>query len=119
MERAAQHGLFEIKQRNLRSRIAYDDLCVKQTNQRDKQADAYGHRPFQAKRDNIEHRLTDVGQRHQDKEDTFHANRCQRHLPTVTHLFDHRKGKKRVEAHARRQGERKVGKSRHQKRSEA
>ena len=96
METAIRQRTFKREQSDFGRRIGHDHLCIKQADQRDKQTDTYGNRPFQTQRNDVKNRLPHIGQRHEDKDDAFHANRSQSHLPGIAHLLYYGKGKIRI-----------------------
>ena len=63
----------------------------------------------------IEDRLTDIGQRQDDEDDTFDEDRCQSSLPGIAHLNNDCVGKIGIQTHTGCKNEGVVCKSCHQK----
>ena len=102
MKGSARHRLFKVKQGDFCRRITYNNLCIEQADQGDKQTDTHRYSPFQAERNNVKHRLPNISQRQDNKDETFHTDGSQGHLPGIPHLFYYCKSKKGIQPHARR-----------------
>ena len=86
---------------------------VLQGNQCQKQADTGGNRHFQTHRQSVNQHFPNTQKAENKENNTRNEYRCQRHLPRHTHTFDHGESKISIQAHARCQRNRIVGKRAH------
>ena len=92
---------------------ADDDMRVLHADEGDEETDADGNGDFQSGRDGIEDRFTDVGQRKDDEDQTFHQDRCQSDLPGITHTAADGVCEVRIQTHTGGQSERQIGEQSH------
>ena len=82
-----------------------DDACILHTDEGDEQADTCTDGIAQAARDGIDDGLTDVGDGHDDKQDTLDEDSRERKLPRVAHAHAYGEHEEGVESHTRSQAE--------------
>ena len=88
------------------SLAAYNDARRFETDKRDIKTDTSTDSTFQTKRNRIHDQFTYISDCQKDKQDTFEEDRCQCHLPCVSHTETDCKHEEGVETHARSKSER-------------
>ena len=112
---AVSNRRLEAEQPHQRRRV-HDDFCVLQADEADEEANADRNRNLERFGNGVENGFAHIGEREGNKNDAFHKNRSQRHLPTVSHANHDGIGKIGVQSHACRQHKWQVGERRHAER---
>ena len=94
--------------------VGHNDAGIAQADEGNEQPHARGHRCKQLPGDGIHDQLANPSRRQQQKDAAGYEDAAQRRLPGNAHALDDGKGKVRVQAHARRQGDGIVGNKAHQ-----